>query len=247
MGGGSMPLFLVVVVRSVISFFSLLILIRIIGKQQIAQLTFFDYAVGITIGSIASTMSVQINENTFTTMVGMATWALLAIILEFFSLKSKKCAQIIEGKEEIIIENGKVLEEHLKRSRITIEEVLSELRSQGIFNIQDVEVAIYEPTGKLSVQKKAYKNPVTIKDLNLVPEYEGLPKNLIMDGKIQQDQLKKLNLTKAWLLHQLNKNGIDDEKQVFLAQLDSSMNLYVDLAGEGPSFVIDTKNEGGKA
>lgn len=236
-----MPIIYVVIIRSTIAFFALLTLIRLIGKQQVSQLTFFDYVVGITIGSMASTLSVQLNENLTSTLAGMVTWTVLAILVAVMGIRSTWVEKVIVGKPEIIIENGKILEKNLKKNRIPISELLSELRTQGVFNIEDVEFALFEPGGKVSIQKKSQKQPLTPSDLNIPTQYEGLPTVLIMDGVVQEIALKSINLTKAWLYHQLEKQNIKDT-EVSLAQLDTKGNLYVDLKGDKPYCIIDTTN-----
>lgn len=237
-----MPITLVVIIRSIITFFVLLLMVRLMGKQQVAQLTFFDYVVGITIGSIASTMSVQVNENLLATLAGMATWAVLAILLALLTIYSTRLRKLVDGEPTTVIKDGKILEDNLKSIRIPIEELLSELRTMGVFNIADVQTALFEPGGKISVQKKFQKQPVTPGDLNISPQYQGLPVTLIMDGVMMENSLKSLNLAKAWLQHQLAKQNISDMSNVSLAQLDTSGNLYVDLKGDKPCYIIKTRN-----
>lgn len=237
-----MPITLVVFIRSFIAFFTLLLFVRLMGKQQVSQLTFFDYVVGITIGSIASTLSVQVNENTLATLVGMGTWTALAILLAVLGIRSVWVQKVVDGEATVVIENGKILEENLKRIRIPIDELLSELRVQGVFSIADVEFALFEPGGKFSIQKKSQKQPLTPGDLNIPTQYDGLPTVLIMDGVVLDDALRSLKLSKAWLKHQLNKKKIQDTSEVSLAQLDTKGNLYVDLDGDRPCYIIDTKN-----
>lgn len=237
-----MPIIVVVIIRSIISFFLLLLFVRLMGKQQVAQLTFFDYVVGITIGSIASTTSVQVNENLLSTLAGLATWTVLAIMLAYISLHSIKFRRIIDGKATVVIENGKILESNLKLIRIPIEELLSELRTQGVFNIADVEYALLEPSGKLSIQKKSQKQPLTPEDLKIPTQYDGLPTNVILDGNLLEEALKSLNLSKAWLNYQLGTKSIYDIKEVSLAQLDTRGNLYVDLKGDRLCCTITTKD-----
>ncbi|MHB1394094.1 MAG: DUF421 domain-containing protein [Clostridia bacterium] len=237
-----MPILLVVIIRSVISFFALLLLIRLIGKQQISQLTFFDYVLGITIGSIASTLSVQVNENMTATLAGMGVWTVLAISLAYLGMHNVWVRKVVDGEAMVVIEKGKILEEHLRRIRIPIDELISELRTQGVFNISDVEFALFEPGGKLSIQKKSPKQPVTPEDLKLTTQYNGLPTNLIMDGILLIDALQSLKLSKAWLKHQLNKENIKDMSDISLAQLDTMGNLFVDLKGDKQYYIISTKN-----
>lgn len=235
-----MPITLVVIIRSFVSFFALLVLVRLMGKQQVAQLTFFDYVVGITIGSIAATLSVQVNENSLATLSGMAVWTILAILLACLSVRNVWIRKVAGGEATVVVENGKILDENLRRIRLSVDELISELRTQGVFNITDVEFVLFEPGGKLSVQKKSQKQPVTPSDLNLATQYDGLPTNLILDGILLNDALRSLNLSKAWLKHQLKKQNIEDINQVSLAQLDTKGNLYVDLKGDQPYFIIST-------
>jgi uncharacterized membrane protein YcaP (DUF421 family) len=211
------------------------------GKQQVAELTFFDYIVGITIGSIASTLSVQVNQNTTATLVGMAVWAFLPITLGYLSISSVWIRKVVEGEATVVIENGKILESNLKRMRLSIDDLISELRTKEVFSISDVEFALWESNGKLSIQKKSQKQPVTLKDLNIESQYIGLPTNLIDDGKPLIDALRSLNLTKAWLNQQINKQGISSFEEISLAQLDTQGMLYVDLKGDKPYYIIDTK------
>jgi len=231
------PISIVVIIRSIISFFALLLFVRLMGKQQVAQLTFFDYVVGITIGSIASSLSVQVNENTFATLAGMGTWTTLAILLAYLGIHNVSVRKVIDGEATVVVENGKILDKNLKRIRIPTDELISELRTQGVFSMADVEFAMFEPGGKISVQKKSQKQPLTPSDVNLPTQYDGLPTNLIMDGTVLDSALQSLNLSKAWLHHQLGKQNIQNVNEVALAQLDTKGNLYVDLKGDKPYYI----------
>jgi uncharacterized membrane protein YcaP (DUF421 family) len=237
-----MPITLVVVIRSIIAFFCLLFLVRLIGKQQVSQLTFFDYVVGITIGSIASTLSVQVNENTTATLAGMMTWTILAILIAALGIRSAVIRKVIDGEATVVVESGKIIDKNLKKTRIPTEELLSELRTQGVFSIADVEFAMFEPGGKISVQKKSQKQPVTPSDLNIPTQYDGLPAVLIMDGVMREDVLRSMNISKAWLYHNLGKQNINDITEVSLAQLDTKGSLYVDLKGDKSYYIISTTN-----
>jgi len=237
-----MSVILVVVIRSLIAFFALLILVRLTGKQQLAELTYFDYIVGITIGSIASTLSVSLNQNTTATLAGMVIWTFLPILMAYISLHHAGFRKIIEGEATVVIENGKILEDNLGKLRLSIDDLLAELRSKSIFNIADVEFALYETSGKLSVQLKSQKKPLTPAHLNISTPYEGLCTTLIDDGKVLSDALKSLSLSKAWLYYQLSKKNIQDPSQVSLAQLDTIGNLYVDLKGDELYYIIATNS-----
>jgi uncharacterized membrane protein YcaP (DUF421 family) len=236
-----MPIVIVVIIRSVIGFFLLLLLIKMIGKQQVTQLTFFDYTVGITIGSIASTLSVQVNENSWSTMAGMAVWALLALLLAFIGLKSPYLRKIIEGIAQPVIKNGKIQIEILRQNKISMEELMSMLRSKDVFNVEDVEFAVLEQNGKLSVLLKSQKQPLTPQDLNISTPYSGMPTNIIVDGVLDTDALRSIHLTRAWLEFHLRKKNIDKLENIFLAQLDTQGNLFIDMKDGKTTYTISTK------
>ncbi len=235
-----MSVILVVIIRSVIAFFSLLVLVRLTGKQQMSELTFFDYIVGITIGSIAATISVQLNQNTTATLAGLAIWSLLPILLAYLSLHNIWIRKVVEGEATVVIENGKIIEKNLGKLRLSIDDLLSQLREKNVFNITDVEFALFETSGKLSVQLKSPKMPLTPADFHLPTQYAGLPTTLIDDGKVLPDALRSLKLTRSWLQYQLGKQNIKDFSQVSLAQLDTIGNLYVDLQGDEAYYIIST-------
>lgn len=237
-----MSVILVVIIRSLIAFVALLILVRISGKQQMSELTFFDYVVGITIGSIAATLSVQLNQNTTATLAGMVVWGGLPVFIAYLNLHNVWIRKVIEGEATVVIENGKILDYNLSKIRLSYDDLLSELRSNNVFNISDVEFALFETNGKLSIQLKSQKKPLTPADLHLPTQYSGLPTTLIEDGKVLKDALQSLKLTQAWLQHQLSKEKITDVTEISLAQLDTAGNLYIDLKGDRPYYIISTKD-----
>lgn len=219
----------------------LLVLVKLIGKQQITQLTFFDYIVGITIGSMASTLSVQVNENTWSTVAGMCVWTLLAIILALAGMKSPLLRKVIEGVPEIVIQNGKINIDVLKKNKLSMEDLMMMLRSNEVFRVEDVEFAIFKPNGKLSVLLKSQKRPLTPQDMNISTSYSGLPTNLIVDGRLDMDALTSVNLSRAFLEYQLRKNNITDIKDIFLAQLDTEGNLFIDMKNSDATYTISLK------
>lgn len=236
-----MTAILVVVLRSCIAFFSLLIVVRLMGKQQLSELNFFDYVVGITIGSLAATLSVQLNESPWAALTGVLVWAVLAIFISFLSIHSVWFRKVITGEATIVISNGKILEKSLKRLRISLDELMALLRAQGIFNLNDVEFALFEANGKLSVQKRSQKRPLTPEDLNLSTAYEGLPTTLVQEGVVLTQALRSLNLSRSWLMAQLNRAGVKEIQDISLAQLDTMGNLYIDLMGDETPLLINVK------
>jgi len=219
---------LVVIVRAIISFFSLLIFARILGKEQISQLTFFDYILGITIGSIASELTVDLSSRAWPHWVGLLTWAALVYLMEVITLKSRYLAKYIEGEPTIVIMNGKIMENVLRKMKFRVTDILELLRNQGVFNLNEVDYAIIESNGKLSVLKKPEYLPLTPKDMNIPVKATGISTELIYDGVIVEQNLRQMNKDVKWLKDQLKKHGIKDVSEVFLATLNDAGDLYID-------------------
>lgn len=219
---------LVVIVRGVIAFFTLLIYARILGKQQISQLTYFDYILGITVGSTASSLTVSLETRAWPQWIGLLTWVGLAIILQFITLKWRFASKFIDGEPTVVVMNGRIMEGALKKMRYRLSDFLEELRVKGLFDLSEVEFAVLETNGQVSVLKKSEFQNVTLKDLHLPSRYKGLSTELIYDGVIFDQNLRQVNLDRAWLEKELTKQGINDPAEVFLASLDTGGNLYVD-------------------
>jgi len=227
-----MPELVLIFIRSVIAFLLLLVMARVMGKKQISQLTFFDYCVGITIGSIAATLSIDQNVKAANGLVALFIWGLFPIILAYVSLKSMGFTKLIDGKATILIQNGEILEKNMKKNLLTADELILLLREKGVFNISDVEMAVLETNGQLSVMLKTEKQPVTPQVLGLPYEPEHGPTIVLMDGRLLHKGLKERGYSKEWLLGEVQKQGAADFEEVFLAQLDSRGNVYVDLYEE---------------
>ena len=230
---------LVVVVRAVISYFSLLIFARVLGKEQISQLTFFDYIVGITIGSIASEVTVDLSSRAWPHWVGLFTWAALAYLMETITQKWRYAAKYIEGEPVIVIMKGKLLDNVLKKMHYRITDIQVLLRNQGIFDLNEVDYAIVEPNGNLSVLKKPEHLPLTPKDMNIPVKPTGISTDLIYDGVLIEENLKQMNKDKKWLMNELKKHGIKDISEVFLLTLNDAGSLYVDKYNDNIKKVKD--------
>lgn len=224
-----MPELLLIFIRSIVSFILLLLLARVMGKKQISQLTFFDYCVGITIGSIAATMSVDQNVKIANGLMALIIWGAFPIILAYISLKSIWFTRIVDGKPTVIIRDGKIIDKNLKKNLFTIDELMLSLREKGAFNVSDVEMAVLETNGKLSVMLKANQQPATAQSLGMIPQPEYGPTILIMDGKLLSKGLKERGFSEGWLLEEVKKQGARDFNEVFLAQVNSRGDIYVDL------------------
>jgi len=230
---------LVVVVRSVIGFFSLLIFTRIIGKEQISQLTFFDYVLGITIGSIASELTVDLSSRAWPHWIGLLSWASLGYFMEVITLKWRYAAKYLEGEPTIVIMKGKIMEKSLKKMKYRVSDIMALLRNKGVFDLNQVDFAIIEPNGQISVLKKPEHMPLTPKDMNMKVVPDGISTELIYDGIIIEENLAQLNKDKAWLIRELKKQGINDASEVFLATLNPAGSLYVDKYDDHIKKILD--------
>lgn len=224
-----MPEYILILIRSILAFLFLLLLTRIMGKKQLSQLTFFDYVVGITIGSIAATMSVDQNIKISNGVVSLFIWGVFPILLSFLGMKSRAFQQFTDGKPVIIIKEGEVLEHAMKKNMLTIDELLMLLREQQVFKVEDVEMAVLETNGGLSIMLKSDKEPISMSSLGIKIKKETGPSLLIADGQILHENLKALGYTTEWLKGQILNHGAKSEKDVFIAQVDSNKKLYVDL------------------
>lgn len=220
---------LVVIVRGIIGFFTLLIFTRIMGKQQVTQLTLFEYILGITIGSTASNLTTDLTSSAWSHWVGLLIWIVLGLIMQFVTLKSKFMMKYLSGEPELLIANGKIMETTMKKMRYSIYDLLEQLRFKDIFDIKEVEFAIIETNGTLTVLKKSQHQPLTPEDMNIPTDYKGLNTELIFSGNVIKYNLKKVNLDEKWLLNELKNKGVENIKDVYLASLDTSGTLYIDL------------------
>lgn len=219
---------LVVIVRSIIAFFSLLIFAKILGKQQISQLSFFDYVLGITLGNIAGSLATDLSSRSWPHFLSLFTWAALGYTMEYITLKWRYAAKYIDGEPAIIIMNGKIMESVLRKMKYKVSDIMGLLRNKDIFDLSQVDFAIIESNGQLSVLKKAEYEPLTAKDMNISKSPTGISTELIYDGILIEQNLKQLNKSKKWIMNQLKIQGIKHVSEVFLATLTPSGSLYVD-------------------
>lgn len=213
------------------AFFALVVLFiitRLSGKKQLAQLTFFEYIVGITIGDIAAFIATDIENNLVHGYTGLLVFAAIPFLIDYLSLKSKFIRDLFEGKGTVLIKNGKILEDNLKKEHISTDELLAQLRLKGMFRVADAEFAMLETNGQLSVMPKKSSQPATIKDLQLNLPAEVEPETVIMDGEIMLDPLRASGRNTEWLHTELKKTGVKLEN-VFIGQIDDKGVLYLDL------------------
>ena len=216
-----------ILLRSLALFFLVWVAIRLMGKRNISQINPFNFISYIVIAIVASLMSLNL-VHLFYGFIVLIVWVAFPIALDYLSIKSKVMHQLINGKETVLIKHGKIMEENLMRARMTGEDLLAQLRSKNAFNIGDVEFAVMETNGNINPYLKSDKKPVTPHDLGQKVAPQAEPQTVVLDGNMLEEPLASLGLNPEWLNIQLDKMGIALEN-VFLGQVDSSGDLYIDL------------------
>lgn len=223
-----MPGWIEVVVRSVVFLIVLFVITKALGKKQMSQLDIFQYITGIVIGSIVAIHVTDYTTNAVHGFLALAVWFLITVTIEYTALKSKRFRNLVQGKGTVLIQNGKIMEDNLKKERFTTDNLLEELRNNKVFNAADVEFAVLEPTGKLNVLPKKEHQPITPKIIGTQVAPEKEPQTVIMDGHALLEPLANASLNTNWLETELDKMNVSIEN-VFLGQVDSDGQLTVDL------------------
>lgn len=218
-----------IIALSLGSIVAIFILTKLMGYRQMSQMSMFDYINGITIGSIAAEMATSLEESFTQPLIAMIVYALAALLLSWLGSKSIKARRLIEGKPLVLLSNGELYRENLKRAKIDVTEFLVQCRVNGYFDVSKIEMAILEGNGKISFLPKASDRPVTPSDMNLYPEQDYMVANVILDGKIMEKNLKHTGNDEKWLRNQIKGQGASQVEDVLLATCDSSNQVTVFL------------------
>ncbi|AGB19864.1 DUF421 domain-containing protein [Thermoanaerobacterium thermosaccharolyticum] len=218
---------LIIFFRTLILYFLVVVVMRIMGKQQIGQLQPYELVVAIMIADLVAVPMQNKGIPLLTGIIPIFTLLISQLFLSYISMKSLRGREMICGKPTVLIDKGKILTKELQKERYNINDLLEELRVMGYPNIADVEYAILETNGCLSVIPKVDKRPVTPNDLNLTPQYEGLPLPIIIDGKIIHKNMKMANVDMKWLNDQLKMWNVNNIENIILASLDPNKVLTV--------------------
>lgn len=205
----------------------LFLLTKLMGQKQISQLSLFDYINGITIGSIAAEMATALEQDFWLPLTAMVIYTLFSLLIAVLERKSIKLNKFFVGNPNILLENGVLYEKNLRRAHLSVTEFLSQCRIGGFFNLSDIQCAILEPNGSISFLPKGDMRPVTPADMQIAAAPSTLLPNVIVDGKIFCANLRALGLNEAWLLKQLEKQGVSSPADVFLATVDAQKQLSV--------------------
>lgn len=223
-----MPDWLNITLRSLGALVYLFLLAKFIGKRQIKQLTFIEYIVGISIGSIAAFMATEADGPVFHSLIALTIFGMFPVLLEWLQLKSKVIRNFVDGNATIIIKDGKILEDNLKQERLSTEDLMAYLRTKDVFKVADVEFAVMETNGQVNVLLKSQNQPLTPSHLGLSVAPAEEPQAVIMDGVIMDEPLSTIGLNRNWMRAELKKAGVALEN-VFLGQVDKGGQLYLDL------------------
>jgi len=213
--------------RALISLFTLFIVTKLLGKKQVSELSLFDYVIGISIGNFAAEMTINIESNEFNGIWSVILFGLVAFIVSWASMKSIKLRRIMMGTPTIIIQDGKILKNNMKKVHLEINELLEECRIKGYFDISTIAFAIMEVNGDMSFLPKSEYKPVTQLDMNIVSDKSELLANVIIDGKIIHTNLHLMNKDEEWLLGRIKKEGIEDIKSILLCTLDKNEKVTI--------------------
>ncbi|MNI37751.1 hypothetical protein D3C73_918630 [compost metagenome] len=225
--------------RSALAFATLMIIARVMGKPTISQMTYHDFVASITLGAIAANMAFNDKISIWQLLTAMLTFSGIAYLLMVLSLKNRKLRKWVSGKPTVLIQEGKILENNMKKLKITLDMLNQELREKNIYNIKEVQYAVLELNGKISVLQTPDSMPATRKDLHLNPRSkQSFPIELIMDGSIIVDNLKQNDMTKEWLISQVDKKGLSIEN-VNYAVISSDGSIYFDEYQDGIRHAID--------
>jgi len=219
---------LLIILRTLLAVAILFVMTKLLGKRQVSQLSLFEYITGITIGSLAAYISLDLEAKWYLGIISLSVWVLVTLGIEFLQLKSKTARDFIDGKATVLIKDGKILEDNLKKERLTVDELMENLRSRNVFQAANVEFAVMEPSGDINVLLTKENQQLTPKHLGIKVGPEQEPQAVIMDGNIMDEPLATIGLSREWLKTELEKLGVAIEN-VFLGQVDSYGQLYVDL------------------
>jgi uncharacterized membrane protein YcaP (DUF421 family) len=219
--------------RLILSFVLLLALTRIMGRKEISQMTFFNFVSAIAIGTLGASLAIDSSISVRNGVLALAGWTIFTIVMGVIDLKSKAFRKAVEGVPRVVIRKGEVMDRELSKVRLDLDALNVLLRKKNVFSIKEVDYAIFETDGTLSVMKKEKHQPLTKGDQQIFSGFSptqqvAMPTALIEDGQIVMDSLRELQLDESWLMEQLTSQGITDMSDVFYAEIQKDGTLAVD-------------------
>ncbi len=215
-----------IVWRTLIIYLSVLFLMRLMGKREVGQLSTFDLVVAIMIAEVAVFPLQDLKAPLYIGLLPMLVLVSAEVLVSYLCLKFKSLRSIVDGSPSVLILRGEIMDKEMRRQRYNINDLMGQLREKDVFNISDVEYAVLETTGELTVMVKSMKRPVTLEDLNITPLHEDIPVSLVLDGEVIQENLDYLNLSRSWLEDEFKKRNLTF-KDALYASMDPQGNLFI--------------------
>lgn len=213
-----------VILRCIVSLITLFLVTKMIGKKQVSQFSLFDYVIGISIGNFAAEMAINLDSSYLHGTVAVIVFGVVAYLVSYITMKNLKIRKIIIGEPTILIKEGQIIYENLKKEKFDINDLLEEARINGYFDISKIDYALMETNGQISFLKKSKYESVTNEDLKITKPKNGLSLNLIIDGSVVKENLKTINKDEKWLKTKIGKNKIKD---VLLATIDNQNKIKI--------------------
>ena len=214
-------------IRALLSLIVLFFITKLLGKKQVSQMSLFDYVIGISIGNFAAEMTINLDSQEMNGILAVVIFGFVAYFINFLSMKSIRLRRFVVGTPSILIEKGKFNIHNLRKYRMEVNDVLEQCRINGYFDISQIEYAILEANGDLSVLPKSKYRPVNTSDMKLKVKEEGLCNNIIIDGNIMYENLKCIGKSKDWLAKQLKVKGYDNFTNILLLTIDNYNNIKI--------------------
>ena len=218
---------LFMIIKGSVAVIYLFLVIKALGKKQISELNIFDYIIGLSLGNIAAEMTVNDDITILEGLVSMTVYGIFSLFVSYITEKSIIARRLIAGEPVVIMENGKISREQLKKCKIDINDLLQDARESGYFDISEINYAIMEPSGKISFLPKNKYKPTTPSDMKIKVNSGGITANLILDGNIMENNIKTIGHDKKWLINRLKKEGYDDPKDLLLVICDNKEKLTI--------------------
>lgn len=218
---------MVVFIRTIILYTVVVVVMRIMGKRQIGELQPFELVIAIMISELAAVPMQDTGIPLLNGIIPILTLMIIEVAISYITLKSRKARKVVCGSPSVLIKDGKILEDQMRIQRFNLSDLMEELRTSGYLNLSDVEFAILETSGKVSIIPKSDSTPVTRKDLNIKQPEELLPLAIIMDGELIEHNLQISGQNMTWLMERLKENGAKGINDVFIAIIDSNGQFYL--------------------
>lgn len=216
-----------VTLRAILSLITLFLITKMLGKKQVSQLSLFDYVIGISIGNFAAEMTINLESDYLHGILAVVIFGIVAYLVSILTMKSIHLRRYFMGTPTLLIQDGKLLEQNMKKVKYDVNDLLEQCRTNGYFDLSEIKYALMEANGTLSILPFETERPLKVKDMKIKPKKEGLCANVIIDGKVMPNNLKNCNKDEAWLKKELKIKGYTDLQQILLATVDANEKLQV--------------------